>query len=79
MVYSQGHPARITTEFYLPEGTIYTNISDNYLQAKLDTEAGSTDIVVSTKANLTGSLPQSPGSYKIRTEMTEGGVVNVTW
>lgn len=89
MVYSQGYPAKITTELYLPERTVYTNVTNTenkgVFHVRLKQRAGPTDISSMTEANLTGSLtpssepiPPRPGNYKIELKMTEEGIVNVT-
>lgn len=78
MVYSQGYPAKITTDFYIPEGIVSTNVTEHHFLARVQTDAGPTDLASHTGANLTGSLPDSPGSYSVEVQMTEGGVVNVT-
>lgn len=78
MVYSQGYPAKITTKLYLPEGTLYTNVTENIFHVRIKKKSGPVDISSFPEANLTGSLPESPGSYQIELKMTEKGVVNVT-
>lgn len=79
MVYSQGYPARMTTEFFVPKGIVYTNITEHRISARIQTSAGPADISTSTTANLTGSLPQSPGNYPMKVQMTVSGVVNITY
>lgn len=79
MVYSQGYPAKITTEFYVPQGTLSTTVADHHFFARMQTNAGPTDLGVRTSAPLNGSLPQSPGSYSVQVKMTEEGYVNVTY
>lgn len=79
MVYSQGHPAKMTTDFYVPEGIVYTDLAEHRISARAQTTAGPTDLSASTTANLTGSLPQSPGNYPVRVKMTDSGVVNITY
>lgn len=79
MVYFQGYPAKITTDFYVPEGIVSTNITEHYFYASVQTDAGPTDLASYTSANLTGSLPDSPGSYSVKVKMIQGGVVNVTY
>lgn len=79
MVYTQGYPAKITTRFYVPEGTVSTGIREHHFTSRIQTNAGPTDIVKRTGANLTGSLPPEPGTYQVSLKMTEEGVVNVTY
>lgn len=79
MVYSQGYPAKITTRFYVPEGIVFTNVTQHYFHARLQTAAGLTDLTSRTNANLTGSLPSSPGSYQVQIKMGEEGLVNVSY
>jgi len=79
MVQAQGHPAKITRRLHLPQGTTYTNVTDSHFVVRVRTKAGPTDYSSTTTANLTGGLPQSPGSYQISLKMEEGGLVNVTF
>lgn len=79
MVYSQGYPAKITTRFHVPEGTVSTNVTDHHFTASISTGGGATDLFSKTSANLTGSLPSEKGNYRVSLKMTERGVVNVTY
>lgn len=79
MAYSQGYPARITTSFYAPQGIIYTNVTQHYFHARIQTRTGPRDLISKTHANLTGSLPESPGSYQVTLNMTEQGILDVSY
>ncbi|MFP4634116.1 MAG: hypothetical protein ACLFM9_04095 [Candidatus Aenigmatarchaeota archaeon] len=79
MVQAQGSPATITRTLHLPEGTQYTNVTENHFLARVETGAGPTDFPAKTSANLTGDLPDEPGSYRVKVKMEENGVVNVTY
>jgi hypothetical protein len=78
LVYSQGPPAKITVEVYIPEGVLYTNVTDHMFVVRLRFKGESTDVVTRTSAPVSGSLPTAQGSYKISLN-AEKGFVNVTY
>jgi len=78
MVYFQGYPAKMTVNFYVPEGVTTTNVSESLIRVKLRTSSGFQDIIAFTQANLTGSLPTGSGIYKLTIRAQEDGLVNVT-
>lgn len=78
MVQAQGYPAKITRNLHLPETTQYTNLTEHYFIVRVRTSAGPTDFTAKTSANLTGDLPDEPGTYRVAVKMEEDGVVNVT-
>ncbi len=78
MVQAQGYPARITRILHLPQGTRYTNVTQNHFVVRVVTAEGPTDFSSKTSANLQGDLPDSPGSHRVTVKMEEEGFVNVT-
>ncbi len=79
MVQSQGYPAKITRSLHLPQGTSYTNVTENHFIVRVESSVGPNDFSAMSSANLTGDLPDSSGSYRISLKMEEDGVVNVTF
>jgi hypothetical protein len=79
MVYYQGYPAKMTINFYVPEGVTITNVTEDLIRVRVRTSNGDMDVVTRTQANLTGGLPTNSGNYKLNIVAEESGVVNVTW
>ncbi len=78
MVYFQGYPARMSVSFYVPESVTSAEAEDNLISVRIRTSSGTTDVIAITQANLTGTLPTSPGTYKIKILAQEDGLVNVS-
>jgi hypothetical protein len=79
MVHFQGYPAKITMSFYVPEKMLMTNVTENLIRVRVNTNSGPMDITSFTQANLTGSLPTKAGTYKITIAAQEDGLVNVSY
>jgi len=79
LVQAQGNPAKITRKLYLPDGTLYSNVTEHHFIVRVETKAGPTDYSSKTSASLVGEIPEEAGTYKISLKMEEEGVVNVTF
>lgn len=79
MVYFQGYPAKMTMNFYVPEGVVLAEANENLLRVRIRTSSGNQDIVSFTQANLTGSLPTNSGTYRLSIAAQEDGLVNVSY
>jgi hypothetical protein len=63
-VFSQGPPAKLSLEFYIPEGIQQTSLDNKMILFKMRTSAGITDVYYQTICNLTGSIPIKSGHYQ---------------
>ncbi|RLJ02993.1 MAG: hypothetical protein DRP11_02030 [Candidatus Aenigmatarchaeota archaeon] len=79
LVYSQGYPAKITSRIEIPNGVLYSNVTQDMFVVGVMTPSGKVDIIAISEAPLNGSLPQTPGTHKVYLQMTSEGYVNVTY
>ena len=78
-LYAQGPGAKTFIDVFLPSGYgSQSFISDGIIALKIQTPAGTNDIIEVTKANLTGSLPADSGYRRIYLVMLGTGQVNLT-
>lgn len=63
MVYSQGSPAKVTLNVYLPPGLEQAALQNASIILSVRTYAGLNSVSAQCKGNLTGSLPQREGNY----------------
>jgi hypothetical protein len=64
-VYSQGPPAKVTIEVYIPEDVVETSLENKMILYKIRTSAGITDVYYYTVPNLNGTLPNKAGYYYV--------------
>lgn len=78
-IYAQGSGAKTTVGIVFPSGYRYSesNLANKTIQIRVVTPAGYNDLVATTKANVTGSLPTTSGYKLLKFELT-GGYVNIT-
>ncbi len=62
-VFSQGPPAKVTIEVYIPDGVESVSLINKMILYELRTTAGTTDIYHYTVAELEGTLPEKSGYY----------------
>jgi hypothetical protein len=81
-VAAQGVGAAVTVDFYLPPGidpnASRTFVAGRLVQFTLEQGGQRVEVFAVTRANLTGSLPTSPGRYFVRLHVLANGTVNVT-
>jgi len=74
LVYSQGPPAKVPLNIYIPNGVELVNITNNIIHIRLWTPSGVLDLTGSSVADLSGTLPTSEGLYKIYIEAKDNYV-----
>jgi len=62
-VFSQGPPAKVTIEVYIPDDVASASLNNKMILYKIKTTAGITDIYHYTVSNLMGTLPEKSGYY----------------
>ncbi len=80
-VYALGPGAAEIIPITIPEGVVGTQIggpAEHEIVLNVTGYSGISDVHVSTKANITGSLPIEKGTYYIKVEALSGGIVNIT-
>jgi len=77
-LWGSGPGAKNRINVYFPPGYNATgsSLSGNTIRLKINTAAGPSDVVSTTKANITGTLPNSPGNAYLDMEMM-GSYVSV--
>ena len=73
-VYYIGEPSKTTIKIYMPEAIENATIKDGYVIIRAKTKGTGTDIVKSSKINITGTLNTQPGIKNIAIE-ARGGYV----
>lgn len=74
-VYSLGYGTQTVVDINLPGNVVSGSVSNGEVVFVIHTEAGDSDIVVSTRANATGTLPTAKGVNRVIVNYTESGVV----
>ena len=62
---SQGPPAKLTLEIYIPDDVEEISLSDKTFLFRIRTSAGISDIFYTTVSELDGSLPTKSGYYYV--------------
>ena len=62
-VFSQGPPAKVTVEVYIPDDVESVSIDNKMITYKIRTSAGINDVYYYTVSELRGSLPEKSGYY----------------
>lgn len=71
LVYSQGPPAKIKINVYIPYGVGNITILNRTIRFRLNVDSGITDIFAFSTAQLNGTLPKKQGYYWIEVEATD--------
>jgi uncharacterized protein (UPF0333 family) len=71
LVYSQGPPAKIRINVYVPYGVDNITILNSTIRFRLNVDSGTTDIFAFSTAQLNGTLPKKQGYYWIEVEATD--------
>lgn len=74
-VYSLGPGSKDVIDVFVPEGIVFTNISNHTIHVRLSLSSGYSDVYADTKPSLTGELPRIPGPREIPVMYTESGKV----
>ena len=78
LVYTQGPPAKMTLDVYMPSRVENASISGKTVNLNVSSSSGYSDVFSGSVANLTGSLPTSEGMHKIIVE-SKGDYVEVSY
>jgi hypothetical protein len=62
-VYSQGSPAKISVEIYIPDGIEQISLQNRTILFRVRTSAGISDAYYNTVPQLNGNLPANSGYY----------------
>jgi hypothetical protein len=73
-IYSQGQPAKTTILVQIPKNVEEISFNGKMMNWKIRTSSGTSDIYYISVANLTGSLPKTPGYYNVLIQAIENGV-----
>lgn len=74
-VYSLGYGTQTVVDINLPGNVVSGSVGNGEVVFVIHVEGGDSDIVVSTRANATGSLPATKGIHTVVVNYTESGVV----
>jgi len=78
MVQAQGPPAKVTAIVYFPSGLESASLVNATILLKVRTYAGLNDVYATSRANLTGALPQKDGNFLFTVEAM-GSNVSITY
>ena len=76
LVYTQGPPAKVILNVYIPSRIEQANLTNTSVIFKLHTSSGYSDVFSSSSANMTGIVPSSEGMYRISIE-SKGSYVQI--
>ncbi|MBI5354850.1 MAG: hypothetical protein HZB68_00150 [Candidatus Aenigmarchaeota archaeon] len=80
IVYSQGYPAKMTINFYVPESTKnFSIINDRVIVMHLSYTNLGTDIAAKSEAIVNGTIPINPGNYRVSVTAQKDGWVNISY
>lgn len=77
LVYAQGPPAAVTIKAQLPANINETLFVENMIVMRLKLYDRTGDIISSLDFNVTGNIPNKPGTYQITIRAIDNGV-NIT-
>jgi len=77
-VYSQGEPAQLTIEVYIPDGIAQISLDNNTILFKVKTSSGISNVYYTTIAPLNGSVPINSGYYEISLTAYED-FLDISW
>lgn len=64
-VFSQGPPAKISTQIFIPDGIVSIQFLNKTINFKVKTSSGISDVFYITITNVTGYLPTVSGYYNV--------------
>jgi uncharacterized protein (UPF0333 family) len=76
LVYTQGAPAKVRLDVYIPSRVESIAISGKTVNFNMSSSTGFSDVFSESVANLSGSLPTSEGMYRIGVE-SKGDYVQI--
>jgi len=80
IVYSQGYPAKMTINFYVPESAKnFSIINDRVIVMHLGYTNIGTDIAAKSEAIVNGTIPINPGNYRVSVTAQKDGWVNISY
>lgn len=74
LVYSQGPPAKVRINVYIPYKVTNVSIINNTVKLEVVFNGEFSDIFAFSNARLNGSIPNKQGNYKIEVEATDNFV-----
>lgn len=77
IVHAQGPPSTMTINIQLPSGIVRAIVNNQMILIEVPSAEGSSDLVSMLDYDVTGNLPTSAGSHKIRIEAMYDNV-NIT-
>lgn len=75
-VYSLGEGSSSKVLISIPKNVLNTSTQNKTISIRLQTSSGISDITATTKATVSGTLPNVSGNYNIFVNMT-GGIVDI--
>jgi uncharacterized protein (UPF0333 family) len=78
LVYTQGPPAKVRLNVYIPSRVEMINITNKTVNFRILTSAGASDVFSESVANLTGTLSSSESTYWISVE-SKGNYVQISY
>lgn len=76
-VFYQGPPSMSKVKVYIPNNVFSASVSGYEISFRIKTEDGIDDVVAISGANMTGTIPSTPG-YHFVTITTQGDVVVIS-
>jgi len=73
-VFSQGSPAKLTVEIYIPKGVEGLTLNNKTINFQIKRTSGISDVYYETIADLTGTLPTNRGYYYVAITAYEDSV-----
>lgn len=77
-VFSQGKPAKIRMDVYIPKGVEQSSVTGRTLILRIRTGTSLSDVPATSISPLNGSLPTKEGTYKVSIEAFDN-VVQITY
>ena len=77
LIYSQGAPAKVKVNIYIPDGTVGYNITNKTISLEVIYMGYPTPVYAESRAILNGTLPTVSGNYCIQIEAIEGEIYDV--
>jgi len=74
LVYSQGPPAKVTIQVFIPEGVESVIVTNSTISILMRYKSEFTDVFATSKATLNGTLPTISGNYQIELEAIDNYV-----
>lgn len=74
-VYSLGPGASEEVSIYVPDGVVFTRISNNTVHVRISLSSGESDVFAECSPSLIGEIPSTPGQQVVLVAHTESGKV----